>query len=469
MTSVVPLILAGGAGTRLWPLSRELFPKQFHAIFGERSLLQNTLLRARAVSETPAIIVCNEDHRFLVAEQCRGIDLGWTSLILEPEGRNTAPAIGLAALRALEDDENAVLLFLPSDHLVADEAAFAAAAQEAIEAAKKGRLVTFGVQPTRPETGYGYIEVDQICSSAQPVVSFVEKPSAEVAEQYLAGGRHLWNSGMFVLGARAYMDELAKRRPAIAEAVEAAYASGEKDLDFFRPGEAFLSAPSESIDYAVMEETDKAAVVAVQFGWNDVGSWSAIWDESERDADGNHLDGDVVAVDTKDSYVLAQNRLVSTIGVQDLIVVETSDAVLITSKDRVQDVKAVVTRLKADDRDEYVCHSEVFRPWGSYETVENGARYQVKRIKVKPGASLSLQMHHHRSEHWIVVHGTAEVVCGERTEMLSENEGIYIPIGAQHRLTNPGKLMLELIEVQVGSYLGEDDIVRFDDVYGRSN
>ena len=468
MPTVVPLILAGGAGTRLWPLSRELFPKQFHALFGEHSLLQNTLLRGREATDVAPIIVCNEEHRFLVAEQCRAIDMAWLSLMLEPEGRNTAPAIALAAHRALEEGEDAVLLFLPSDHLVPDNQAFAEAAQHAVEAAAAGRLVTFGVQPTRPETGYGYIEVAKIGCGVQEVTSFVEKPNAEVAAEYVSSGRHLWNSGMYALGARTYLEELAKRRPAIAEAVRRAYADGEKDLDFFRPGEAFLEAPSDSIDYAVMEETDKASVVAVQFAWSDVGSWSAIWDESARDDDGNHLDGDVVAVDTRDSYVLAQDRLVSTIGVEDLVVVETSDAVLITAKDRVQDVKSVVNRLKADQRDEYVCHSEVFRPWGSYETVENGQRYQVKRIKVKPGASLSLQMHHHRSEHWIVVQGTAEVVCGERTEMLSENEGIYIPIGAKHRLTNPGKLTLELIEVQVGSYLGEDDIVRFEDVYGRS-
>ncbi len=469
MSTVVPLILAGGAGTRLWPLSRELFPKQFHALFSERSLLQDTLLRAGAATSTPPIIVCNEDHRFLVAEQCRAIGVDWLSLILEPAGRNTAPAIALAAHRALEEDPHAVLLFLPSDHLVPDAEAFAQAAALATAAAAEGRLVTFGVSPTRPETGYGYIEVAAVGGDCVvPVSSFVEKPDADVAAQYLASGRYLWNSGMYALGAATYLEELRLRRPAIASAVAEAYAAGEKDLDFFRPSDAFLSAPSESIDYAVMEETDKASVLAVEFAWSDVGSWSAIWDESERDAQGNHLDGDVVAVDTHDSYVLAQNRLVSTIGVDNLIVVETSDAVLITAKDRVQDVKEVVNRLKSENREEYVCHSEVFRPWGSYETVENGARYQVKRIKVKPGARLSLQMHHHRSEHWIVVQGTAEVVCGERTEMLSENEGIYIPVGAKHRLSNPGKLMLELIEVQVGSYLGEDDIVRFEDVYGRS-
>ncbi len=469
MPTVVPLILAGGAGTRLWPLSRELFPKQFHALFGENSLLQDTLLRASAAATTAPIIVCNDNHRFLVAEQCRAIGVDWLSLMLEPEGRNTAPAIALAAHRALEEDENAVLLFLPSDHLVPDVNAFAEAAAKAVSAAEQGRLVTFGVRPTRPETGYGYIQVDGEGDGAVPVTSFVEKPDAARAQQYLDSGNYLWNSGMYALGAASYLRELERLRPEIASAVSQAYTDGSNDLDFFRPGEAFRTAPSESIDYAVMEETDKASVVAVQFAWNDVGSWSAIWDESSRDESGNHLDGDVVAVDTRDSYVLAQNRLVSTIGVNDVVVVETADAVLVAAKDRVQDVKAVVGQLKSDGREEYVSHSEVFRPWGSYETVDDGERYQVKRIKVKPGASLSLQMHHHRSEHWIVVRGTAEVVCGEDVHLLSENEGIYIPLGSNHRLSNPGKLMLELIEVQVGSYLGEDDIVRFEDVYGRSS
>ena len=467
MPKLVPLILAGGAGTRLWPLSRELFPKQFHALFGDRSLLQDTLLRAGAVTTELPIIVCNEDHRFLVAEQCREAGVRCLSLILEPAGRNTAPAIALAAHRALQEDPEALLLFLPSDHLVQGDEAFNEAVRVATEAASAGRFVTFGIRPDRPETGYGYIQVAAGAIGAQPIVSFKEKPGKELAETYLASGEYLWNSGMFVLHARTYLDELARLRPVIAGAVDTAYATGQVDLDFFRPGKAFLDSPSESIDYAVMEQTRSAMVVPVSFRWNDVGSWSAIWDESPRNAEGNCLQGDVIAVDTTDSYVLSQDRLVATIGVSNLVVVDTPDALLISSKDRVQDVKSVVDQLKKAKRNEYVVHSEVFRPWGSYETVEDGQRYQVKRIRVKPGASLSLQKHHHRAEHWIVVRGTAEVVCEERTFMLVENESTYIPIGAKHRLSNPGKLDLEMIEVQVGAYLGEDDIVRYEDVYGR--
>ena len=470
MSKVVPLILAGGAGTRLWPLSRELFPKQFHALFGDHSLLQDTVLRAAAVTETQPIIVCNDEHRFLVAEQCRSVDQSWLSLMLEPEGRNTAPAIALAAHRALQEDADAILLFLPSDHLVPDVDAFAEAVKLAVEAAKSGQLVTFGVQPDRPETGYGYIETAATDKAAvRKVASFKEKPDETTAEAYVASGHYHWNSGMYVLHARTYLEELERLRPKIALCVAKAFADGDRDLDFFRPSSSFTESPSESIDFAVMEETDKAMVVPVDFTWNDVGSWAAIWDESERDDDGNHFNGDVMGVDTRDSYVLAQHRLVGAIGVQDLVVVETSDAVLVAAKDRVQDVKTLVERLKGEAREEYVSHSEVFRPWGSYETVDEGQRYQVKRIKVTPGASLSLQKHHHRSEHWIVVRGTAEVTCGETVQVLSENEGVYIPLGEVHRLSNPGKLTLELIEVQVGGYLGEDDIVRFDDVYGRSN
>ncbi len=467
MPQLVPLILAGGSGTRLWPLSRELFPKQFHALFDEHSLLQNTLLRAKAVTPSTPIVVCNESHRFLVAEQCRAVGVECLSLMLEPEGRNTAPAIALAAERALQVDPDAVLLVLASDHLVDDLEGFRNAVEVATAAAMEQKFVTFGVTPDRPETGYGYIETATKVVGAQKVKSFKEKPNAATAARYVAGGNYLWNSGMFVLHARAYLDELKRLRPVMAAAVTKAYGDGRFDFDFFRPGPTFLESPSESIDYAVMEHTDKAMVVAATFRWNDVGSWSAIWDESSRDSSGNHLQGDIVALDTHNSYVLAQERLVSTIGVQDLVIVETADAVLVASRDRVQDVKNVVAELKAQKREEHVVHSEVFRPWGSYETVEIGERYQVKRIAVKPGASLSLQKHHHRSEHWIVVRGTAEVVCEDKVFILSENQSTYIPLGAKHRLSNPGKLPLEMIEVQVGGYLGEDDIVRFDDVYGR--
>jgi mannose-1-phosphate guanylyltransferase/mannose-6-phosphate isomerase len=393
----------------------------------------------------------------------------WQRIILEAEGRNTAPAIALAALEVCRVHGDGLLLVLPSDHLIADTDAFVAAVQRAATAAAGGSLVTFGVQPTAPETGYGYIQAPgaRVGDPATAVRSFVEKPDAATAERYLASGEFFWNSGMFVFGAKAYLAELERLEPAIHSQVQSAYEAGTMDLDFFRPGPAFLESPSRSVDYAVMEKTDRAMVVPVAFGWSDVGSWSAIWQASPQDADGNHFVGDVMALDTGGSYVHAQTRLVGTIGVQNLVVVETADAVLVADKDRVQDVKTLVQRLKQCRRSEYLNHMEVFRPWGSYEGVETGERYQVKRIKVKPGERLSLQMHHHRSEHWIVVRGTAEVTRGDETFTLTENESTYIPLGVTHRLGNPGKLTLELIEVQVGAYLGEDDIVRFEDQYGR--
>lgn len=466
MSHLIPVILAGGTGTRLWPLSRALFPKQFHALFSNRSLFQDTLVRAARVTggEAP-IIVCNEEHRFLVAEQCRALGIDWRRLILEPEGRNTAPAIGLAALAAPAD---ATLLVLPSDHLIRDEAAFADAVLAARTAAESGGLVTFGIVPTRPETGYGYVRAGGDGTAARSVDAFVEKPDLERAREYLASGEYFWNSGMFVFGASAYLEELRRHAPDMADSLEQAYQEGSVDLDFFRPGKSFLSCPSDSVDYAVMEKTDRAWTVPARFDWSDVGSWSAILEASEQDLDGNHVRGDVVSVDTHGSYLQADHRLVGTIGVDNLIVVETADAVLVAAKDRVQNVKDLVDRLKAGRREEYVSHREVFRPWGSYEGVEQGDRYQVKRIRVKPGERLSLQMHHHRAEHWIVVRGTAEVTRGEEVFMLAENESTYIPLGVTHRLANPGRLALELIEVQVGAYLGEDDIVRFEDAYGRS-
>ncbi|HEX7034347.1 MAG TPA: mannose-1-phosphate guanylyltransferase/mannose-6-phosphate isomerase [Pseudomonadales bacterium] len=469
MDSVIPVILAGGTGSRLWPLSRELFPKQFHALFGGDSLLQNTLRRARRVSGQAPVIVCNEEHRFLVAEQCRSLDTPCRRIVLEPQGRNTAPAIALAAFEVCRAHGDGILLVLPSDHVITDLDAFALAVERAAAAAEGGALVTFGVQPTAPETGYGYIEAPgaRVGDAATPVRSFVEKPDAATAEAYLASGGYFWNSGMFVFRARDYLDELARWQPEIHARMAAAYDAGRTDLDFFRPGPDFLQCPAESIDYAVMEKTDRAMVVPVAFGWSDVGSWSAIWAASPQDEDGNHLVGDVLTIGTRNSYVLAQDRLVGAIGVDNLVVVETADAVLVADKGRVQDVKQVVEQLKNGAREEYLSHREVFRPWGSYEGVGRGERYQVKRIKVKPGERLSLQKHHHRSEHWIVVRGTAEVTRGEEVFTLTENESTYIPLGVKHRLANPGKLVLELIEVQVGAYLGEDDIVRFDDQYGR--
>ena len=464
---LVPVILAGGTGSRLWPVSRSFLPKQFQRLLGDKSFLQSTLLRAAGVSTAPPIIVCNEQHRFLVAEQCREIGASWEQLILEPEGRNSAPAIALAAWQAVAIEPEAILLVLPSDHLVKDEAAFARAVEAATSGAAEGGLVTFGITPDRPETGYGYIQVADVAGSLQIAESFVEKPDEAKAQEYLESGRYLWNSGMFVLSARSYLDELMRLNPAMGETTRDAMSQAQADLDFLRPGAAFLESPAESIDYAVMEHTDRAQVVPVDFGWNDIGSWDAIWDESERDEQGNHLQGDVVAVDTTNSYVNAGKRLIGTIGVENLVVVETADAVMVANRDHVQDVKKIVAQLQADERSEHLHHSEVFRPWGSYEGIAEGERYQVKCIKVQPGASLSLQLHHHRSEHWIVVKGAARITINDDVFNLGENESTYIHRGVKHRLENPGKVLLELIEVQVGAYLGEDDIERFDDLYGR--
>jgi mannose-1-phosphate guanylyltransferase/mannose-6-phosphate isomerase len=386
---------------------------------------------------------------------------------LEPEGRNSAPAIALAAWAAVAEDPESVLLVLPSDHLVGDVERFAQAVDVAAQGARNGALVTFGVTPQRAETGYGYIQIADPGAGLQSVQSFVEKPTAALAEEYVQAGNFLWNSGMFVLGAQTYLDELTKFNPEMASCTQQAIAESQTDMDFLRPGPSFLNSPADSIDYAVMEKTSHAQVVPVDFAWNDIGSWSAIWDESDRDENGNHLEGDVVAVNAHNSYVRAGERLVGIIGVDNLVVVETTDAVLVANRDQVQDVKLIVQRLSETKRSEHLYHREVFRPWGSYEGIAEGDRYQVKCIKVSPGASLSLQMHHHRSEHWIVVQGTARVTRGDDVFTLGENESTYIPRGAKHRLENPGRLLLELIEVQVGPYLGEDDIERFDDVYGR--
>ncbi len=465
--SIIPVILAGGIGSRLWPVSRSYLPKQFHKLLGPRSFLQDTLVRAGKITSSEPIIVCNDEHRFLVAEQCREVGVGWDQLILEPEGRDSAPAIALAAWYALSRYPDAILLVLSSDHLVRDVDAFTAAVKEAAAGAAEGSLVTFGVTPDRAETAYGYIEVADIAGGLQPVLSFVEKPDLETAGRYLESGQHLWNSGMFVLGASTYVEELKQHNPAMAQATEQAMADAAEDLDFLRPGASFLDSPADSVDYAVMEKTAHAQVVPVNFGWNDIGSWAAIWDESGRDDEGNHIEGDVVAVDTTNSFVKAGSRLIGTIGVENLVIVETSDAVMVADRDRVQDVKKIVNELEATERSEHLYHREVFRPWGSYEGIAEGERYQVKCIKVQPGASLSLQLHNHRSEHWVVVRGTARVTLEDEEFTLGENESTYIPRGCKHRLHNPGKMVLVLVEVQVGPYLGEDDIERFDDVYGR--
>ncbi|WP_334178349.1 mannose-1-phosphate guanylyltransferase/mannose-6-phosphate isomerase [Pseudoxanthomonas sp.] len=467
MAKLQPVLLSGGSGTRLWPLSREAYPKQFLPLAGDDTMVQATWRRVAAIADLAPLVVANEEHRFLVAEQLRQVGAPEPAILLEPVGRNTAPAIAAAALQAMADGADPLLLVLPSDHVVRDDAGFRRAVHEASAAAEAGALVTFGIVPDAPETGFGYIQAD-VGEGLRKVSRFVEKPDAATAQSYLDAGGYYWNSGMFLFRASRYLEELARFRPDIVEAVRAAHATARHDGDFIRlDKDAFAACPSDSIDYAVFEKTGHAMVLPVDIGWNDVGSWSALWDVAERDADGNAHHGDVIAVDSRNSYAYAQ-RLVALVGVDDIVVVETDDAVLVARKDRVQEVKQVVARLKQEQRSQAVLHREVHRPWGSYDSVDNGSRHQVKRIKVKPGAALSLQMHHHRAEHWIVVSGTAKVTRGDETLLLSENESTYIPLGVKHRLENPGKVPLELIEVQSGSYLGEDDIVRFEDVYGRS-
>ena len=467
MAQLQPVLLSGGSGTRLWPLSREAYPKQFLPLAGDDTMVQATWRRVEALADLAPIVVANEEHRFLVAEQLRQVGAPVPAILLEPVGRNTAPAIAAAALQAMAGGADPLLLVLPSDHVVRDAAGFQRAVREASSAAEAGALVTFGVVPDAPETGFGYIQAEA-GDGLRQVLRFVEKPDAATARSYLDAGGYYWNSGMFLFRASRYLEELARFRPDIVDAVRAAHAAARHDGDFVRLDKgAFSACPSDSIDYAVMEKTADAMVLPVDIGWNDVGSWSALWDVAERDADGNAHHGDVIAVDSRNSYAYAQ-RLVALVGLDDIVVVETDDAVLVARKDKVQEVKQVVARLKQEQRSQAVLHREVHRPWGSYDSVDNGGRHQVKRIKVKPGAALSLQMHHHRAEHWIVVSGTAKVTRGDETLLLSENESTYIPLGVKHRLENPGKVPLELIEVQSGSYLGEDDIVRFEDVYGRS-
>ncbi|MDN5780434.1 MAG: mannose-1-phosphate guanylyltransferase/mannose-6-phosphate isomerase [Luteimonas sp.] len=469
-----PVLLSGGSGTRLWPLSREAYPKQFLALAGECTMLQDTWKRAAELAGDAApIVVANEEHRFLAAEQLRQVGVEHAAILLEPVGRNTAPAIAAAALQAAAGGEDPLLLVLPSDHVVRDVPAFRNAVRAAMPAAAGGALVTFGIVPEAAETGFGYIQSE----AAQPgaggngvrrVLRFVEKPDAATAQRYLDAGGYYWNSGMFLFRASRYLAELERFRPDILAAVRAAFEAAQRDGDFIRLDKAaFAASPSDSIDYAVMEKTDRAMVLPVDIGWNDVGSWSALWGVSEQDADGNARHGDVIAVDSHNSYAHAR-RLVALVGVDDLVVVETDDAVLVAHKDKVQQVKEVVARLKAEQRSHAILHREVHRPWGSYDSVDQDEGFQVKRIKVKPGARLSLQSHRHRAEHWIVVRGTARVTRDNDVFELHANQSTYIPLGAKHRLENPGSEMLELIEVQSGDYLGEDDIVRYEDVYGRS-
>ncbi len=476
---IVPVVLAGGGGTRLWPLSRGHYPKQFLALAGEGSLLQQTLLRLAGVADLQAagaLVVCNEEHRFLVAEQARQTGHALTDLMLEPVGRNTAPALTAAALRARRDGADPILVMMPADQMIADAGTFAAAVHAAVEEAAAGRVVTLGVVPTRPETGYGYIETGATLPGNGParhqVAGFREKPDVDTARAYLDGGAHLWNAGIFVLRASLWLELAGRFCPEIVSAVSTAVEQGCADGDFFRlQCAAFERSPAESIDYAVMEplaaDGDRVAVVALDAGWSDVGSWDGLWQAAGRDAEDNLLRGDVCTIDSCRNLVFADHRLVATVGCDDLVVVETADAVLVADRGRSQEVKAVVEWLQAQDREERLTHRRVYRPWGSYEGIDLGPRYQVKHITVKPGAALSLQMHHHRAEHWVVVSGTARVTRGEETFLLAENESTYIPIGVTHRLENPGTLPLDLIEVQSGSYLGEDDIVRFEDRYAR--
>jgi mannose-1-phosphate guanylyltransferase/mannose-6-phosphate isomerase len=468
---LTPVILSGGVGSRLWPISREYHPKQFLPLSGELSMLQETLQRTGSVEETPPLVVCNEEHRFMVAEQLRQVDLSAGAIILEPQGRNTAPAVALAAIHAQLNDPEAVLLVLPADHLIQDVEAFVAAVEKALPFAQQGHLMTFGIEPSSPETSYGYIKRgSDIAPDIFKLNQFVEKPDEVTATAYLQDGSYLWNSGMFLLRAATYLEELAQCAPEMMRCCSEAMQNAQVDMDFLRPErEAFLACPSDSIDYAVMEKTDLGAVVSLNCGWNDIGAWSALWEVAERDAQGNALRGDVIAEDCSGSYLRSESRLVAACGVKDLVVVETADAILIADRNKVQNVKSIVTQLKKMDRPEATLHRRVYRPWGSYESLVSAGRFQVKRIIVKPQATLSLQMHHHRAEHWIVVQGTAEVTCEDKVFMLGEDQSTYIPLGHKHRLANPGQIPVEIIEVQSGSYLGEDDIVRFEDVYGRSD
>ena len=470
--NIIPVIMCGGSGTRLWPLSRAQFPKQFLPLVNDTSMLQDTLARLPSQHQAP-VFICNEDHRFLVAEQVKQTNNTKATILLEPKGRNTAPAVALAALNALTNNDDALLLVLAADHVIKDTEKFHQAVSVATIAAEQGKLVTFGIVPTHAETGYGYIkkgskQKNQQEGDVYQVAQFVEKPNIETAQGYLESGEYLWNSGMFLFKASRYIEELEKFRPDILSACKTSMAKAEKDLDFTRPERAsFLLCADESIDYAVMEKTEDAVVVPLDAGWSDVGSYSALWEVCQQDAQHNVIKGDVIANDTSNSYLHSQNKLIATLGVDNLVVIDTPDAVLIANKDKVQNVKEIVNELKAQQRSESTLHREVYRPWGKYDSIDTGERFQVKRITVNPGAKLSVQMHHHRAEHWIIVSGTAKITLGEKTFLLSENQSTHIPIGVVHALENPGKLPLEMIEVQSGSYLGEDDIVRFEDKYGR--
>jgi mannose-1-phosphate guanylyltransferase/mannose-6-phosphate isomerase len=465
---MIPVILSGGSGTRLWPLSRGHYPKQFLPLITDHTMVQETILRLNGLEGLKApIAVCNEDHRFMMAEQLWEIDAKPAAIILEPVGKNTAPAVAMAALTAASGDD--ILLVLPADHVIANLEAFHKAIIQAKALAAQGFLVTFGVVPNEPETGYGYIKRDVLQEgTAFNVAAFVEKPDADTAKHYLQSGDYYWNSGMFAFKASSFLSELEKFNPEMLSICRQALKAAKVDLDFVRLNkELFSTCPANSIDYAVMERTDKAVVIPLDAGWSDVGSWSALWDVTDKDPFGNAISGDVLTVDTRDSYIHAQNKLVAVIGVQNLVIVETDDAVMIAPKDRVQEVKQIVVQLKELGRSEADFHRKCYRPWGHYDLVDIGDRHQTKRIVVKPGGKLSVQKHHHRAEHWVVVKGTALVTKGDEKQLITENESTFIPLGIVHCLENPGVIPLEIVEVQSGSYLGEDDIIRFGDQYGR--
>jgi|TARA_B110000503_G_scaffold6569_1_gene8988 mannose-1-phosphate guanylyltransferase len=465
MTVIKAVIMAGGSGTRLWPLSRAAHPKQFLALHGDDTMLQATVKRLSGLNVKSSVTICNEEHRFFVAEQLREID-ALDSIILEPVGRNTAPAIALAALTSNEDD---LLLVLAADHVIQDQAAFTKAVADAVPLAEAGKLVTFGIVADKPHTGFGYIKRGVEQGAGFVVDQFVEKPSIELAQDYLDSGEYYWNSGMFLVRANRYLSELSKFRPDIYEVCKLSVTEVTVDQDFIRiDSETFKGCPSESVDYAVMERTEDAVVVPMDAGWSDVGSWSSLWDVSAKDHNGNSSAGDIILHEVNNSYVRTDGKLVAAIGVDDLVIVSTKDVLLVAHKDSVEDVKFIVAKIKSDLRPEWKQHREVFRPWGKYDSIDHGGRYQVKRITVRPGAKLSVQMHHHRSEHWVVVSGMAKVSISGKSFLLTENESTYVPVGEIHSLENPGKVNLELIEVQSGAYLGEDDIVRFEDLYGRN-
>ncbi len=469
---IIPVILAGGSGTRLWPLSRELYPKQLIDIYNENTMLQNTILRLEGIESLGSpIVVCNEEHRFMTAEQLRQIKIDPLAIILEPVGRNTAPAIALAALKAMENKEDPILLVLPADHVIEKVMEFHTAIQAGKKYAEKTNLITFGIIPRSPETGYGYIKKGELLekdAGACKIERFVEKPDLGTAKEYVESGSYCWNSGMFMFRASAIINELENHVPDLMVSCKKAITSGVQDLDFFRLSlEMFQNIPSDSIDYAVMEKTSKGIMIPFDAGWNDLGSFDALWQTGRKDKDLNVIKGDVLTHDVKESYINSESSLIAAVGIEKFVIVETKDAILVSPRDRVQDVKKIVKKLKDLNRDESVTHRKVYRPWGSYETIDIEPRFQVKRITVKPGAKLSLQKHFHRAEHWTVVSGAAIITKGEQQIFLKEDESTYIPLGTLHRLENPGKISLELIEVQSGSYLGEDDIVRFDDVYGR--